>query len=143
MTTIALYGKLRDHEIEINMLNEQESHEIKVKNIALKSNTKRSDETEEEVAKSSENENLNLLVKRFGKYLKRKYSKVNQKRYNPKLNDINNILSFSCYNCGKEGHIKLNVQTLTKEKRRLLIGKRRTSPRKGVPTLLGKIMTIQ
>jgi len=29
---------------------------------------------------------------------------------------------------------KLNVQTLTKKKRRVLIGKRRKSPRKDVPT---------
>jgi len=60
----------------MNRLNEQESSEKKVKNIALKYSTKK-----------SENENLNLLVKSFGKYLKRKGNKDNEKRYNSKCND--------------------------------------------------------
>jgi len=37
----------------------------------MKTSTKKSDEPEKEVTESSDNENLNLLVKRFGKYLKR------------------------------------------------------------------------
>jgi len=42
-----------------------------VNTITLKTSTKKNDEPEEEeVAESSDNENLNLLVKRFGKYLK-------------------------------------------------------------------------
>jgi len=36
-----------------------------VENITLKTNTKKSDETKEEVVESSDNENLNLLVKRL------------------------------------------------------------------------------
>ena len=48
-------------------LSELESSEKKVKIIALKVSSKRSDETEDEVAESSDNENLNLLVKSFGK----------------------------------------------------------------------------
>jgi len=38
-----------------------------VRNIALKTSTKRNDEPEDEVVESSDNDNLNLLVKRFGK----------------------------------------------------------------------------
>ena len=74
----------------------------KVKNIPLKTRTKKSDEPEDEVVESSDNENLNLLVKRFGKYLKRKGSKGNQKRYNSKRNESKNTPNFSCYNCGKQ-----------------------------------------
>jgi len=48
-----------------------------VKIITLKTSIKKSDELEEEVAESSDNENMNLLVKRFGKYLKRKGNKGN------------------------------------------------------------------
>ena len=48
-----------------------------MKIITLKTSIKKSDELEEEVAESSDNENLNLLVKRFGKYLKRKGNKGN------------------------------------------------------------------
>ena len=85
--TAALFGKLREHEIEMQRLSELETSEKKVKSIALKASSKKSDETEEEVAKSSDNENLNLLVKKFGKYLKRKDNIGNQRRYNSKQND--------------------------------------------------------
>jgi len=108
MTTIALFVKLRELEIEMHMLNKQGSSEKKVKNITLKTNTKKSDELEDKVAKSSDNENLNLLDKRFGKYLKRKCNKGNKKRYNSKRSDSSNTPSLSCYNCGKKIS-KLNV----------------------------------
>ena len=39
-TTTTLFGKLREHEIEMQRLNELESSEKKVKNIALKTSTK-------------------------------------------------------------------------------------------------------
>jgi len=69
MTIAALFGKLREHETEMQRLSELELSEKKVKTIALKTSSKKSDETEEEVAESSDIENLNLPVKRFGKYL--------------------------------------------------------------------------
>ena len=77
ITIAALFSKLREHEIEMQRLSELESSKKKVKTIALKASSKKSDETEEEVVESSDNENLNLLVKRFGKYLKRKGNKGN------------------------------------------------------------------
>ena len=81
LNTIALFGKLREHEIEMQRLNEPESSEKKVRNITLKTSTKKNEEPEDEVAESSYSENLNLFIKRFGKYLKRKCSKGNLKRY--------------------------------------------------------------
>jgi len=50
LTTAALFGKLREHEIEMLRLNELESSEKKVKNIALKTSTKKNEETDDEVA---------------------------------------------------------------------------------------------
>jgi len=93
---------LREHEIEMQRLSELEISEKKVKPIALKANSKKSDETEEEVAEYSDNGNLNLLVKKFGKYLKKKGNKGNQRRYNSKQNDSSNSSKFSCYNYGKQ-----------------------------------------
>ena len=90
ITTTALFGKLREHEIEMQRLSELESSEKKEKSIALKASSKKSDEIEEEAAESSDNENLNLLVKRFGKYLKRKGNKGNQRRYISKQSDSSN-----------------------------------------------------
>jgi len=37
LTTVALFGNLREHEIEINRLSENEKGDNKVKGIALKS----------------------------------------------------------------------------------------------------------
>jgi len=121
--------KLREHEIEMHRLNEQESSEKKVKNIALNPNTKKIDELEDEVAELSDNENLNLLVKRFGKYLKRKGSKGNQKRYNSKQNKSNNTSNFSCYNCGKKGRIKIEYPNINKEKENSYDKKKEKKPK--------------
>ena len=77
ITTVALFGKLREHEIEMQRLSVLKTSEKKVKSIALKASSKTSDETEEEDVECSDNENLNLLVKMFGKYLKRKGNKGN------------------------------------------------------------------
>ena len=114
MTTTTFFGKLREHEIEMQRLSEQKSSEKKVKTITLKASTKRSDEPNEEMTESSDNENLNLLVKRFWKYLNRKGNKGNQRSYNSKRNDSSNTHSFSCYNCGKQGHIKIECLNINK-----------------------------
>jgi len=119
ITTTALFGKLREHEIEMQRLSGLESSEKKVKTIALKASSKKSDETEEEDAESSDNENLNLLVKRFGKYLKRKGNKGNQRRYISKQNDSSNFSKFSCYNFGKQRHIKIECPNVNKEKEKV------------------------
>jgi len=116
ITTAALFGKLREHEIEMQRLSELETSEKKVKPIALKASSKKSDKTEEEIVESSDNENLNLLVKKFGKYLKKKGNKGNQRRYNSKQNDSSNSSKFSCYNCGKQGHIEIECPNVNKEK---------------------------
>jgi len=115
ITIAALFSKLREHEIEMQRLSELESSKKKVKTIALKASSKKGNETEEEAAESSDNENLNLLVKRFGKYLKRKGNKSNQRRYVSKQNDSSNTSKFSCYNCGKQVHIKIECPNVNKE----------------------------
>jgi len=96
------------------------------------------------MAESSESENLNLLVKRFGKYLKRKCSKGNPKgnpkRYTSKRSESNSS-NLTFYNRGNIS--KLNVQMLTKKRRRVLIGKRRRSQKRDIHTLHGRTMMIQ
>jgi len=65
-------------------LNEQENGDKKVRDIALKSSTKKNDDSDEDVTKINDNENLNLLVKNFVKFLKRRGNKGSQRRYNSK-----------------------------------------------------------
>jgi len=100
----------------------------KVRNITLKTSTKKNEESENEVAESSESENLNLLVKRFGKHLKRKGSYGNPKRYNSKHNESNSS-NFTCYNCGKKRHIKIECLNANKEKEKSVDRKKEKKPK--------------
>jgi len=95
----------------------------------LKTSTKKNEEPEDEVAESSESENLNLLVKRFGKYLKRKSIKGNPKRYTSKHNESNSS-NFTCYNCGKQGHIKIECPNANKENEKSVDRKKEKKPKK-------------
>jgi len=97
-------------------LNEQENGDKKVRDIALKSSTKKNDDSDEDVTKINDNENLNLLVKNFVKFLKRRGNKGSQRRYNSKWNESTSIFNFTCYNCGNKDISKLNVKTLTRIK---------------------------
>jgi len=68
LTTTSLFGKLREHELEMNRLNERESEEKHVKSIGLKTTSQRFDR---DSSHCSESETLNLLTRKFGKYLKK------------------------------------------------------------------------
>ena len=71
---------------------------------------------------------MNLLVKRFGKYLKRKGIKGNPKRYTSK-HDESNSSNFTCYNCGKKGHIKIECPNANKEKEKTVERKKEKKPK--------------
>jgi len=62
LTTTSLFGKLREHELEINRLNVQESEDKHVRSVALKAAKHKS---EQESSDESEEENLSLLSKNF------------------------------------------------------------------------------
>ena len=98
-----------------------------MKTKALKANSKISDEIEEEVVESSDNENLNLLVKR-------KCNKGNQMRCISKRNDSSNTSNSHVIIVESKDISRLNVLTLTKRSRSLVIGKRRKRVRKDVST---------
>ena len=121
ITTAALFGKLREHEIEMQRLNELETSEKKVKSIALKASSKKGDEIEEKAAKSSDNENLNLLVKKFGKYLNGKATKVIKR--GTILNKMIQVILLNSHVITLESKdiSRLNVLMLTKRRRRLMI----------------------
>jgi len=67
MTTTSLFGKLREHELEMNRLVVQESEDKYNKGIALKScNHKQHDSSE------SDEDTMSLLSRKFSKFLKKK-----------------------------------------------------------------------
>ena len=99
MTTASVIGKLREHELEMNRLNVQESEDKHVRNIALKAakHKKKQDSSDE-----SEEENLSLLSKKFSKFLKRNRNKEsNKERYgNKKTSDFSSN-NYTCFGCGE------------------------------------------
>jgi len=99
LTTAFLFGKLKEHELEMNKLNVQESEDKHVRNIALKvaKNKNKQDSSDE-----SEVENISLLSKKFSKFLKRNYNKEsNKERYaNKKTSDFNPY-NYTYFGCGE------------------------------------------
>ena len=96
MTTTSLFGKLREHELEMNRLNVQESEDKHVMNIALKAAKNKNKQD------SSDEETLSLLSKKFSKFLKKTYTKEsNKERYGNKKTSDFNPNNYTCFGCGE------------------------------------------
>jgi len=105
LSTAALFGKLMEHELELKRLKEQEV-ERKPKGLALKASEQ--NEINEEKKDVEHDETINLLTKRFSRFLKKKSRDRNQqKRRYPKPNESNSS-NYTCFGCGKTGHIKMD-----------------------------------
>ncbi|XP_050895369.1 uncharacterized protein LOC127101987 [Lathyrus oleraceus] len=117
MISATLFGKLQEYETELGLLEKHEVQEKKSKSIALKVDSKvvkKEDNPEED-------ENFMRLVKRLGKYFgaennignssytrRKKFSKNKEREASTSNEDI------TCYECGKQGHIKLECPKLAK-----------------------------
>ena len=100
MTTASLFGKLREHELEMNRLVVQESEDKHNKGIALKAiNQKRQQDSSD-----CDEDTMSLLSRKFSKFLKKNKGQAS-KRYK-KPNDFN-LNKYTCYGCGEQGHIKV------------------------------------
>ena len=101
LTTAAVFGKLREHELEMTRLKEMESAEKKTRSLALKSKAAEVETSEDNSEEDSDTENLTLLTKKFQKFIKLKSKTKNQqsKRYTRKPDSNSNKLT--CYDCGK------------------------------------------
>ena len=95
MSTTALFGKLKEHEIELKRLKEQENVEKKAKGIALK--TTMEHDTSEEEDDPEHDETLSLLTRKFSRFLRKKHLDRTQerKRYS-KPNDSNSS-NYTCF----------------------------------------------
>ena len=119
MTSATLFGKLQEYETELGLLEKHEVQEKKSKSIALKVDSKvvkKEDNPEED-------ENFMRLVKRLGKYFgaennignssytrRKKFSKNKEREASTSNEDI------TCYECGKQGHIKPECPKLAKNR---------------------------
>ena len=90
----------------MNQLNDQENEEKHVKRIALKAIGQKGDQDSSDC---SDGETLNFLRRKFCKFLKKKNRDKSHpsKRYNSKKINEFNSTNYTCFGCGKQGHIKV------------------------------------
>jgi len=108
----ALFGKLREHELELGRLNDEEDIGRK-KNIAFKTEVVKGKRKKEE-EDSDDDENLSLMIKKFTKFMKAKGK--NQFKSNKKDNQGSSS-NFKCYGCGESGHVKADCPNSKKVKK--------------------------
>jgi len=117
LTVATLFGKLREHELEMTRLKEMKTVEKKNRSLALKTKATDVESNEERSNECRDTENLNLLTRRFQKFIKMKGKVKNQqsKRYNKKSN--NGSAKFNCFDCGKQGRMKVDCPSLVNKER--------------------------
>ena len=103
-TTTSLFGKLREHELEINKLFVQENEDKQIRSIALKTaGHRRCQETNDD----SDEDTFSLLSKKFSRFSKKNNNKNHSSnRYSSKKSNDFNTNKYTCFSCGEQGHIK-------------------------------------
>jgi len=115
MSTATLFGKLIEHELELKRLKEKETVEKRAKGIALK--TTMEHDTSEEEKNSEHDEILNLLTRKFSRFLRKKNRDRTQQRKRYSKSNDSHSSNYTCFGCGKPGHIKADcLNNQNKEK---------------------------
>ena len=69
LNTVSLFGKSREHELEMTRLKEMETMEKKNRSLALKTKATDVESSEESSEECSDTGNLNLLTRRLQKFI--------------------------------------------------------------------------
>ena len=105
MSLATLFGKLQEHEMELQRLNQNEEIDKKKRSIAFKASSSIQEENEEE--ESEDEEDFSLFVKKFQKFVKKRRIERRQNFNNGrKSQEDSQILRY--YKCNQLGHIKAN-----------------------------------
>ncbi|KAL5179306.1 hypothetical protein HKD37_01G000641 [Glycine soja] len=104
MSLAILFGKLQEHEMELQRLNQNEENEKKKRSIALKASSSIQEENEEE---DSDDEDFSFFVKKFQKYIKKRRIDRRQNFNNGRKSQEDSQV-LRCYKCNQIGHIKAN-----------------------------------
>ena len=131
LSMITLFGKLKEHEHDINHFksSEDDSKKKERKSIALNTtssiSTSSAQNNEESYDDGINEEEMSMFIKRHSRYIKRNGLKHNDKnlvnfRKAPMKGreSNNNEKVVSCYGCGKVGHYKNECPELAKERGR-------------------------
>jgi len=113
ITMTILFGKLREHKLELCRLNEEEDLGRK-KSIAFKSEIIKGKKNKEE-EDSDDDENLSLMIKKFTKFMK---AKGKNKFKSMKKENQGSSSNFKCYGCGENGHVKADCPNSKKNEER-------------------------
>ena len=70
MSLATLFGKLQEHEMELQRLNQNEKNDKKKRSIVLKASSSMQEENEEE--DSDDEEDFSFFVKKFQKFIKKR-----------------------------------------------------------------------
>ena len=112
MTMTTLFGKLREHLLELGRLNEEDVG--RKKNIAFKTEVVKGKKQKQE-EDFDDDENLSLMIMKFKKSIKAKGK--SQFRNNKKENQGSSS-NFKCYGCGESRHVKADCPIQRKVKKR-------------------------
>ncbi|KAK2403685.1 rust resistance kinase Lr10 [Trifolium repens] len=114
MSSATLFGKLQEYETELGRLEKHENQDKKSKSIALKVDSKENEEEDD----PEEDENFMHLVKRLSEFFinNDNYSNlVKKKNFFNKNEASTSTQNVTCYECGKQGHIKTDCPRLAKK----------------------------
>ncbi|RZC25285.1 hypothetical protein D0Y65_004113 [Glycine soja] len=106
MSLATLFGKLQEHEMELQRLNQHEENDKKKKGVALKASSSIQEESDiEDSINLDEDEDLILFVKRFNKFIR---MRGNQRRQNfkPKRRTEKSSQIPKCFECNQPGHLR-------------------------------------
>ncbi|XP_047156088.1 protein PXR1-like [Vigna umbellata] len=98
-----LFGKLREHELELNRLTAEEDQGRK-NTLAFKyeiskgKSSRRNDDDD-----TDDEENMSLMIKKFAKFMR---AKGKDKYREERKENQGSQSSIRCYGCGERGHVK-------------------------------------
>ncbi|BAT74608.1 hypothetical protein VIGAN_01231100 [Vigna angularis var. angularis] len=109
MNMATLFGKLREHELELGRLKDEEEIEEKKKSIALKVTSKKASKIaqseDDSDAEMDNNKLMSMVLRKFNRLMKNN-SQLTNHAGNNKAKKAFKSTAIQCYECVKEGHIK-------------------------------------
>ena len=103
---------MREHELEMIRLKEMETVEKKTKSLALKTRTVVQESTVEGSEDCSESDDINLLTRKFQKFIKMKNRLKNQQEKRGKNKSDYGSTKSVYFGCGKQGHMKAECPSI-------------------------------